>query len=107
MLSSVLRSPRAVQVNIAIMRTFVRLREMLLSNAELARKLAALENKYDAQFKVVFDAIRELMLPPAPPKRQIGFHVHEGGREDTEFGEGSDTAQGITPTHHQFAVADL
>jgi ORF6N domain len=78
MLSSVLRSRRAVQVNIAIMRTFVRLREMLLSNAELARKLAALENKYDAQFKVVFDAIRELMLPPAPPKRQIGFHVREG-----------------------------
>jgi ORF6N domain len=77
MLSSVLRSSRAVQVNIAIMRTFVRLREMLLSNAELARKLAALENKYDAQFKVVFDAIRELMLPPAPPKRQIGFHVRE------------------------------
>ena len=69
MLSSVLRSPRAVQVNIAIMRTFVRLREMLLSNAELARKLAALENKYDAQFKVVFDAIRELMLPPEPPRR--------------------------------------
>jgi len=74
MLSSVLRSPRAVQVNIAIMRTFVRLREMLLSNAELARKLAALENKYDAQFKVVFDAIRELMLPPDPPRRKIGFH---------------------------------
>ena len=78
MLSSVLRSSRAVQVNIAIMRTFVRLREMLLSNTELARKLAALENKYDAQFKVVFDAIRELMLPPVPPKRQIGFHVREG-----------------------------
>jgi hypothetical protein len=77
MLSSVLRSSRAVQVNIAIMRTFVRLREMLLSNTELARKLAALENKYDAQFKVVFDAIRELMLPPTPPKRQIGFHVRE------------------------------
>jgi len=75
MLSSVLRSPRAVQVNIAIMRTFVRLREMLLSNAELARKLAALENKYDAQFKVVFDAIRELMLPPDPPRRKIGFHL--------------------------------
>jgi hypothetical protein len=74
MLSSVLRSSRAVQVNIAIMRTFVRLREMLLSNAELARKLAALENKYDAQFKVVFDAIRELMLPPDPPRRKIGFH---------------------------------
>ena len=73
MLSSVLRSSRAVQVNIAIMRTFVRLRELLLSNADLARKLAALENKYDVQFKVVFDAIRELMLPPTP-KRQIGFH---------------------------------
>src|SRR6266446_4855055 len=78
MLSSVLRSSRAVQVNIAIMRTFVQLREMLLSNTELARKLAALENKYLAQFKVVFDAIRELMVPPAPPKRQIGFHVREG-----------------------------
>ena len=70
MLSSVLRSPRALKVNIAIMRTFVRLREMLLSNADLARKLAALENKYDAQFKVVFDAIRELMQPPTPPRRE-------------------------------------
>ena len=74
MLSSALRSSRAVQVNIAIMRAFVRLREMLLSNADLARKLADLENKYDAQFKVVFDAIRELMLPPDPPRRKIGFH---------------------------------
>jgi hypothetical protein len=77
MLSSVLRSKRAVHVNIAIMRTFVRLREMLLSNAGLARKLSALEKKYDAQFKVVFDAIRDLMTPPEKPKRQIGFHVHE------------------------------
>ncbi len=75
MLSSVLRSARGVQVNIAIMRTFVRLREMLLSNADLARKLAALEKKYDAQFKIVFDAIRGLMIPPNPPKRQIGFHT--------------------------------
>jgi hypothetical protein len=74
MLSSVLRSPRAVQVNIAIMRTFVRLRQMLLSNAELARKLNALEKKYDAQFKIVFDAMRELMMPPEKPKRRIGFH---------------------------------
>ncbi len=74
MLSSVLRSPRAVQVNIAIMRTFVRLREMLLSNTELARKLDALEQQYDAQFRIVFDAIRELMAPPKPPpKPQIGF----------------------------------
>ena len=77
MLSSVLRSLRAVQVNIAIMRTFVRLREMLLSHADLARKLAALENKYDAQFKVVFDAMRELMQPSTPPRREIGFHVRE------------------------------
>jgi hypothetical protein len=75
MLSSVLRSPRAVQVNIAIMRAFVRLREMLMSNADLARKLLALENKYDAHFKIVFDAIRELMEgPPPPPKPRIGFH---------------------------------
>lgn len=63
MLSSVLRSPRAVQVNIAIMRVFVR----LLTNADLARKLADLEARYDAQFKIVFDAIRELMTPPETP----------------------------------------
>jgi ORF6N domain len=76
MLSSVLRGPRAVQVNIAIMRTFVQLRQMLSSNDELARKLASLESKYDQQFKVVFDAIRELMKPPtAAQKREIGFHT--------------------------------
>jgi hypothetical protein len=63
MLSSVLRSKRAVQVNVEIMRTFVRLRQMLSSNADLARKLEALEKKYDSQFKIVFDAIRELMSP--------------------------------------------
>ena len=73
MLSSVLRGPRAVQVNIEIMRAFVRLRQMLQTNSELSRKLAALEKKYDAQFKVVFEAIRELMTPPAKPKRRIGF----------------------------------
>lgn len=78
MLSSVLRSPRAVRVNIEIMRAFVRLRRMLASHAELARKLAALEKKYDAQFKVVFDAIRELMSPPKPGKRRpIGFSTKE------------------------------
>jgi hypothetical protein len=76
MLSSVLRSSRAVQVNIAIVRAFVRLREMLMSNADLARKLLALENKYDAQFRIVFDAIRELMEgPPPPPKPRIGFRT--------------------------------
>lgn len=73
MLSSVLRSRRAVMVNVEIMRAFVRLRQMLGAHAELARKLAALEKKYDAQFKVVFDAIRELMAPPAGKKRPIGF----------------------------------
>jgi len=76
MLSSVLRSPRAVLVNVEIMRTFVRLRQMLGSNAELARKVAVLESKYDAQFKVVFDAIRELMAPTAPKKtRRVGFAI--------------------------------
>ena len=74
MLSSVLPSEGAIHVNIEIMRAFVRLRQMLASNAELARKLEALERKYDAQFKVVFDAIRELMTPPVPrKKRPIGF----------------------------------
>ena len=77
MLSSVLRSKRAVHVNIEIMRTFVRLRQMLASNAALARKLGALEKKYDAQFKVVFDAIRQLMTPPEPKRRKIGFLVKE------------------------------
>jgi hypothetical protein len=74
MLSSVLRSERAVQVNIEIMRTFVKLRRLLATHEELARKLDALERKYDRQFKVVFDAIRELMTPPDPkPRRRIGF----------------------------------
>ena len=79
MLSSVLHSGRAIHVNIEIMRAFVRLRQMLASNAELARKLAKLERKYDAQFKVVFDTIRELMTPPEPKKkRPIGFAPWEG-----------------------------
>ena len=75
MLSSVLHSDRAVQVNIEIMRAFVRIRQWLISHADLARKLEALENKYDAQFKVVFDAIRQLMAPPRKPRREIGFHT--------------------------------
>jgi hypothetical protein len=73
MLSSVLRSERAVQVNIAIMRAFVKLREMLATHKDLARKLEQLERKYDAQFKVVFDAIRQLMAPPESKRRRIGF----------------------------------
>jgi hypothetical protein len=74
MLSSVLHSNRAIHVNIEIMRAFVRLRQLLATNVALARKLAALESKYDAQFKVVFEAIRELMTPPEPKKkRPMGF----------------------------------
>ena len=73
MLSGVLRSRRAVKVNIEIMRAFVRLRRMLQSNAELAKKLDELEAKYDAQFKVVFQAIRELMMPPPASRKRIGF----------------------------------
>lgn len=73
MLSSVLRSKRAVRVNIEIMRVFVKLRQLLLNHADLARKLDALENKYDAQFKIVFDAIRHIMTPPESKRRKIGF----------------------------------
>lgn len=73
MLSTVLRSKQAISVNVEIMRTFVRLRTMLFSNAELANKLNAFEKKYDAQFKIVFDAIKKLMMPPDKPKGGIGF----------------------------------
>jgi hypothetical protein len=79
MLSSVLNSERAIKVNIEIMRAFVRLRQILASNKELAKRLDELEQKYDAQFKIVFDAIRQLMAPPEPepPKKRIGFLVEE------------------------------
>jgi hypothetical protein len=77
MLSGVLSSPRAVQVNIEIMRAFVRLRQMLLTHAELARKIEQMERKYDGQFKIVFEAIRQLMAPPVKPKRKIGFYLKE------------------------------
>lgn len=77
MLSSVLRSPRAVEVNIAIMRTFVQLRRLMDSNRDLARKINAMEKKYDEQFAVVFDAIKRLIADDearkAQPKRPIGF----------------------------------
>jgi len=74
MLSSVLRSTRAVEVNIAIMRTFVQLRRLMDTNRDLARKIEALEKKYDEQFAVVFEAIKELITPPSPPRKRIGFH---------------------------------
>ena len=73
MLSSVLRSPRAIQVNIEIMRAFVRLRRMLSAHRDLARILDELEKKYDEQFAVVFEAIRQLMTPPSREIRKIGF----------------------------------
>ncbi|MFN0145261.1 MAG: ORF6N domain-containing protein [Dehalococcoidia bacterium] len=73
MLSSVLSSPRAVQVNIEVMRTFVKLRALLASNGVLSRRLDELEAKYDDQFRVVFDAIRELMTPPPKAARPLGF----------------------------------
>jgi len=74
MLSSVLRSERAVEVNIAIMRTFVQLRRLMDTNRDLARKIEALEKKYDEHFAVVFEAIKQLIAPPAPARKQIGFH---------------------------------
>jgi hypothetical protein len=78
MLSSVLSSPRAIQVNIAIMRVFVRLRELAGTHRDLAQKIAAMEKKYDAQFSVVFEAIKKLLdPPPAPAKRRIGFAAHD------------------------------
>ena len=79
MLSGVLRSERAVRVNIEIMRAFVRLRRMLASHKDLAQKIDDLEQKYDAHFRIVFDAIRELMAPPEPQRKRIGF--------DTEYRE--------------------
>jgi hypothetical protein len=79
MLSSVLRSERAVLVNVEIMRAFVRMRQLLTANADLARRLDALEKQYDVQFKAVFDAIRELMTPPpVPPRGKFGFSRDRG-----------------------------
>ena len=77
MLSSVLKSKRAIQVNIQIMKTFVQLRKMLADNKELARRLDELEKKYDAQFKVVFEALRKLLTPPSAGRREIGFRLKE------------------------------
>lgn len=75
MLSSVLRSPRAVQVNIAIMRTFVRIREMLATHEELGRKVEAMEKRYDARFHAIFATIRQMLETPLPRRRSIGFHA--------------------------------
>jgi hypothetical protein len=81
MLSSILNSERAIRVNIEIMRTFVQLRHLLTSQEGLEDKLNELEKKYDAQFRIVFDAIRQIMTPPNPPKRKIGFNIAEKNSE--------------------------
>ena len=79
MLANVLNSERAAQTSVQVVRAFVRLRQLLSSNAELARKLESLEKKYDTQFRVVFDAIRKLMTPEPTKRREIGFHVKHDG----------------------------
>jgi hypothetical protein len=97
MLSSILQSKRAIQVNVQIMRTFVRLRQMIASQESLARKLNDLEKKYDAQFRVVFDAIRQLMVQPEPREKKIGFRTRESitryralGRKNVNQGHASE-----------------
>jgi phage regulator Rha-like protein len=85
MLSSVLNSDRAIEVNIAIMRAFVQLRKMIASNEELARKLDELEEKYDEQFRIVFDAIRALIEHDEKPPKKIGFELSE---DRSSYGEG-------------------
>ncbi|MFN2576390.1 MAG: ORF6N domain-containing protein [Pyrinomonadaceae bacterium] len=82
MLSSVLNSERAVSVNIEIMRSFVKLRQLLTSNVELSSRLDELESKYDRQFRVVFDTIRQLMSPPSPERKQIGFRFRSDSAAD-------------------------
>jgi hypothetical protein len=77
MLANVLNSERAVRVSVQVVRAFIRLRETMAAHADLARKLAEMEKKYDAQFKIVFEAIRQLMAQPDPPKKKIGFMAKE------------------------------
>lgn len=90
MLSSVLNSRRAVSVNITIMRAFVRFRAMIVSHRELASRIDALEERYDGRFKIVFDAIRELMAPPRTERRPIGFKRSVPDAESvTAIGSGS------------------
>lgn len=73
MAANVLNSPRAVEASVQVIRAFVKMRNLIASNAELSAKISNLEKKYDAQFKIVFDAIKKLMLPPDNPKTKIGF----------------------------------
>ena len=82
MLSGVLRSERAVRVNVQVIRAFIRMRNLLAAQHELSARLDELEARYDSQFSVVFDAIRQLMTPPAPPRKQIGFVPAEDPSEE-------------------------
>jgi len=77
MLANVLNTPKAIEMSVQIVRTFVRMRTMLATHKELARRVAEMEKKYDSQFKIVFDALRRLLEPPEKPKRRIGFDVEE------------------------------
>ena len=97
MLSSVLQSDRAVQVNIAIVRTFARLRQILATHKELGERLEAMEKKYDQQFKVVFDILAQLMEPPEPAKRTIGF-VGPGRKALMKPGRAVGPDDVLTPT---------
>lgn len=89
MLSSVLKSQRAIQVNIEIMRAFVRMRQMMASHEELARRLDELERKYDVRFRVVFDALRKLMQPPETKSRRVGFRVEASEEDKARMNDGS------------------
>ena len=89
MLSSVLNSDRAIQVNIQIMRTFSQLRQMLLTHEELKRKIETMERKYDSQFKVVFEALKQLIETESKPKKKIGFEVEEAAATYSKGGKKS------------------
>ncbi len=84
MVANILNSQRAVQTSVQVVRAFIRMRQVLASTAELAEKLRTLEMKYDSQFKVVFDAIRQLMSAPEPKRREMGFHVKDGTNAKTK-----------------------
>jgi phage regulator Rha-like protein len=98
MLANVLNSERAVRVSVQVVRAFIRLRETMAAHADLARKLAEMEKKYDTQFKMVFEAIRQLMAQPDPPKKKIGFVAKESrgayGVEKSRKAEKDQSPQG-------------
>jgi hypothetical protein len=104
MVASVLNTPRAIEVSLFVVRTFIRLRQLLSTQAELARKLIKLEKKYDGQFRVVFEAIRELMKPPVSSKRKIGFHLKEKqaryGKKEHSISQHPSPGKRTTDTGH-------